>query len=740
MTFLSSVFLAAIPLVAVPVVLHFYKRRRRDVVAWGAMQFLTDAAIKGRRFERLEELLLMLFRAAAVAALVLAMAQPLVQSKWIDGSPEQDVILILDDSMSMERTVDDASSFDRLQERVSKLLGLLSDTTSIQVMLASGGGRWLTSGPTAANGRTKRELAAAVEDLRPSNGSADLFACLQWVIDAEPSEGARARRILVFTDRQAYGWNTDADVPWQRLRKSCQADGSDGQESVPSTIQVIDCGTDESQVDNIAIVRLDASRTLAGTGDEVTFSTEIKNEGKGTSRSAELRWVVDGVRLVDSTVPELDEGEAVQRTWSHVFKKEGVYSVRCKLVTDDQLSLDDEQAVVIEVVDKIPVLIVEESGSGDSDFAAGHLLTATLGYENDVPRGEWQSVFAPHIIDFAQLKDEAMAKYHAVIITDMPSLPSDVVDRLRSFVERGGGVWAALGNRTDRETFNSSWFDEGDGLSPLKLAAPVGHGRVADAKFAIHPPSAEHVATKQLADTKRLDIDEVKVSRHHQFVREEDESDVSVLLETGVGAPLVIENYFGQGRVIIQAIPLGLQWSNMPLTRAYVVMVHDYLAYLTQPAATRYNLQPGGEILYAASEELVNAKGRLKTPMGNTISLTPQDEGDAPLCRFAGTYMPGLYQLDFVHGDQLLKKLPFYVARDVEESNLNRLTEQQCTWLAENGGIDFVEKADVRAGSTAQLPSFTPVWWILLVILLIVIVMELALASQSARRRYAPAV
>jgi hypothetical protein len=136
----------------------------------------------------------------------------------------------------------------------------------------------------------------------------------------------------------------------------------------------------------------------------------------------------------------------------------------------------------------------------------------------------------------------------------------------------------------------------------------------------------------------------------------------------------------------------------------------------------------------------VNAKGQLETPLGNTISLTPQDEGDAPLCRFAGTYVPGLYQLKFVYGGELLKELPFYVSRDVEESNLNRLTPKQRIWLAENGGIDFVEKADVTAGSTVQLPSSKPVWWILLVILLTVIVFELALATQSARRRYAPAI
>lgn len=739
MSFLSGIFLAAIPLIAIPIALHFYKRRQRDVIPWGAMQFLTDAAIEGRRFERLEELLLMLLRVLAVAALVLAMAQPMVQGNLIGTSTEQDIILILDDSMSMGRVIDDVSSFDRMQERVQDLVGDLSDKNSVQIMLAAGGGRWLTSGPATVTGQTKSELLAAVENLRVTHGAADIFACLQWVIDSEPTNEARARRVVVFTDNQAYGWNTDADGPWQRLQEGCQSILIDGQPSVPTSIQVVDCGVDESQIDNLALVRLDCTRTLTGSDEEVTFSAEMKNVGHRKSRTAKLEWLVRDDQIAEFVVPELKAGESIQRTWSYAFQEEGIYSVSCRVSSSDQLTLDDEQTVVIEVVDKIPFLIVEEPSDGDSNFAAARLLTATLGYENDVPRGDWQSVFTPRIITYERLNDEALAEHRAVVITDMTRLSTELVDRLRSFVERGGGLWVGLGNRTERDAFNANWFDDGDGLSPLKLAGPIGHGRAADAEFEIHPPTADHIVTKHIADTQRLDIDEVKISRHHQFVLEEDDTDISVLLETGVGAPIVIENYVGDGRVIVQAVPLGMQWSNMPLTKAYVVMVHDFLAYLTQPAATRFNLQPGGEIAYAATDDLVDAKGKLETSQGDTITLTPHDEEDSPIYRFADTYIPGRYQLKFTHGNTVLKELPFYISRDVEESNLERLTEEQRDWLMQYGGLDFVEKVNTDSAPDAELPSAKPVWWMLLVLLLFVMIFELALASQSARRRYAPA-
>jgi cbb3-type cytochrome oxidase subunit 3 len=52
MSFLSAAFLIALPLVAVPIVIHLYRGRRRDVVMWGAMHFLAAAVTKGRSMER----------------------------------------------------------------------------------------------------------------------------------------------------------------------------------------------------------------------------------------------------------------------------------------------------------------------------------------------------------------------------------------------------------------------------------------------------------------------------------------------------------------------------------------------------------------------------------------------------------------------------------------------------------------------------------------------------------------
>ena len=44
MSFLSIAFLTALPLAAVPILLHLFDRRRNVVIEWGAMDFLMEAA------------------------------------------------------------------------------------------------------------------------------------------------------------------------------------------------------------------------------------------------------------------------------------------------------------------------------------------------------------------------------------------------------------------------------------------------------------------------------------------------------------------------------------------------------------------------------------------------------------------------------------------------------------------------------------------------------------------------
>ena len=138
-------------LAGVPILIHLLNRQRFRPTPWGAMRFVEAAWRRTRRRMQLENLLLLLLRAGAIALLALALARPFLES----SSPlaaltesRRDLIVILDVSASMGHREDVETSFDRAQDRAGKLFDELSDDRGDRawLFLAGRGPRLLSWG------------------------------------------------------------------------------------------------------------------------------------------------------------------------------------------------------------------------------------------------------------------------------------------------------------------------------------------------------------------------------------------------------------------------------------------------------------------------------------------------------------------------------------------------------------------------------------------------------------------
>ena len=67
MSFLQPMLLAALPLVALPIIIHLINQRRYQTIRWAAMMFLLAANRMSRGYARLRQWLIMAFRMAVIA-------------------------------------------------------------------------------------------------------------------------------------------------------------------------------------------------------------------------------------------------------------------------------------------------------------------------------------------------------------------------------------------------------------------------------------------------------------------------------------------------------------------------------------------------------------------------------------------------------------------------------------------------------------------------------------------------
>jgi hypothetical protein len=104
MTFIQPWLLYALPLAALPVIIHLIHLYRRRQVKWAAMMFLLMAQRMNKGLSRLRQILILTLRVLAVAAVIFAVTRPLAGG-WLGltgGAPDT-VMVLLDRSASMEQ-------------------------------------------------------------------------------------------------------------------------------------------------------------------------------------------------------------------------------------------------------------------------------------------------------------------------------------------------------------------------------------------------------------------------------------------------------------------------------------------------------------------------------------------------------------------------------------------------------------------------------------------------------------
>ena len=106
MNFIQPWILMALPLVAVPIIIHLVNQRRFQTVPWAAMMFLLQASRMSSGYTKLRQWLILLMRALAVACLVFFTSRPLASGlTGLLGSRSSEVaIVLLDRSPSMQET------------------------------------------------------------------------------------------------------------------------------------------------------------------------------------------------------------------------------------------------------------------------------------------------------------------------------------------------------------------------------------------------------------------------------------------------------------------------------------------------------------------------------------------------------------------------------------------------------------------------------------------------------------
>jgi hypothetical protein len=645
LTLLSPIFLVGLLSAAIPLVIHLSRSRRTKKMRFSTTRFFTDQFLRSYRMSRLKELLLLACRMAICALLAMALAGPMLRPRGdapaAGGS--RAVVIVLDNSASMGLEENGQTMLARAQDAARELLDGLAAGDSAALVLASrraAGPEVVFSEPTPRLGDVRQAVASTPLAVLGT----DLSAAVRRAQGIAARSAADSKEIYVFSDLQDSGWEI--------------ADDKTTSPVAGSVVFFVRVRPEHPR--DLAITALEYANSRPMVGVPFAFRPHIRNHASDP-RSLSVRLVVDGDVVAERRIESLPGDRwAVPRLY-HAFNRAGWHEGYVE-IDDDSIAANNRRYFALEVVDSVRVLAINGAPSRvprlDELFFFQTALAAARAH-SESGRSAGAKAAAPLSLDIAAADALAtidLGHYRVVVLANVGGLSAASLERLESFVDRGGSLLIFLGDRINQPLFNQSLAGETrlhGGLSPGKLIGQEGNpvkpsgkqtGAVAQESMLpmahVGQVDTDHAALAAFADLGSASLSGVGFTALWTL----EPRQASVLMRADTGSPLLLEKEFGKGRVMLFASTCDRDWTNFPVRPAYLPWVYRLVAHLAQqPIAGQAFYHTGDLVRLPLSAEEGAGQVLVRTP-DKTVRHATLGAADAALV-FADTEEAGVYHV-----------------------------------------------------------------------------------------------
>lgn len=649
--FASPWLLGGLALGAVPVVIHLLHKRKYREVPWAAMRFLLAATKKNARRLRLEQLVLLAVRVLLLLLLALALAQPHVESlgSYFQADVPTHRVLVVDATYSMGHQSAGTSRFDRARELAREIVEQSAQGDALNLV------RIARQPPLAVIREPAYQMGQVLDEidqLRPTDEPADLLASLQAAADllAEAPDLPQ-KEVDILSDFQRIDWAGPrrAEIRRRLLELSQKA-----------RLVLLDVGPERAA--NAAVVDFFAHEPLLTVGQEVALQAVIENFGETPLADQVIELHVDG-RLAATQAVNLPPHEEVPVHFAVTFDAKGEHRLEVRL-PDDALPLDNHRWLALPVRDELNVLLVDGRPSGRETGSATYYVQKVLA--PSTAGHAWQGVIRPRVITDGELPGTDLSHYDCVFLCNVALVTQREADLLRAYVESGGGLVVALGDRVKAESYNQMLYRDGKGLLPARIGARHGDAKTPKDVFTFDPGDRDHPILDPFRGNPNSGLDKTMALEYIETELPPD-SPANVVLRFNTGDPALVDAPFGRGRVILLATSLDNRWGPWPMQTSFPPILHEMVRYAVSGRWAERQRQVG-QALVRSFPRRENATATVQRPDGQSSSVETTETSGFATFHYDATDRAGIYEVQF--GPPLNRTELFAVNPDPTESDL----------------------------------------------------------------------
>lgn len=410
MQFLFPTFLAAIAVISIPIIIHLFYFRRFKRVYFTNVRFLKEVKEETSNRQKLRNLLVLLMRCLAIAAMVLAFAQPFIPLSSGVKKGERAVSVFVDNSFSMNALSQDAPLLELAKQRARDIVTAYGVTDRFQILTNDFEGR-------DQRLLSKEDALSRIEEIRTSPASRDLSKVLirqQQCLNTGKQENKSA---YVVSDFQ----NNIADV--SNFRDSLIEVNLVPMRAIQERNVSIDSAWFESPV-QILNQPANLLVKISNRSDEDVTDIRLSLRHDGQTKPV-------GAVNIAARSSRLD-------TVSFTILHPGWHEARLSL-TDYPVQFDDDYFLSFYVAERINVLSV--NGLAPNKYMENAFLGARY--------------FHLDHADARALDYSKFADYQLIVLNELPAVSSGLANELKTFCQNGGNILVFPGQTSDLNSYNA---------------------------------------------------------------------------------------------------------------------------------------------------------------------------------------------------------------------------------------------------------------------------------------------
>ena len=727
MNFIHPAMLGFLALGMIPIVIYLINRQRYRRRRWAAMEFLLKAMKRHQRRLRLENWLLMLLRTLALLLFVMAMARP---------SLTTDALPILGKQVRQEAVIIDASGSTAARKTSRTTMETARDQARQLLLGLSAGDRtaMLVGGLPPAE--TPIPLPELVGEAGPAGILGDLEQLAPGWLTLAPevliSEAAYFSKeqggkwsFHIYSDFQRADWLSEDGTELPALREALERLDASGADLILHPV-----GPDRPR--NVSLVSLRPSSGLISSDVPVAFQAVIENRGIEMVPGIEVEFLVDG-EVQGSRMIDVEGGDGRTISFPHIFRLPGVARVEVRLRSDD-LERDDVRFFAAEVLEAVDVLVVDGGWDAVSESSESDWLVAALGNDEVGPTGVRLSPYRVEVIPEDRFHSADLASARVLVLADLSRMSEEISEKVEGFLKRGGGVLIFNGPRMIPESWSTHAWRDGSGWFPYE-PGPAIEDRRRQNFFHWQIDSPDHPVLEYLSGFPEAGLGDVAIHGHRKPLSPVAESDVLMSLDDFDSTPILVQKGYESGVLLVFGTGADRDWSNFPITPAYVCFLHEAFPWLILRNGGGRNLALGQPWLQQVSSEQYATRVTMLTPEGGAVPLALKETEDRRSFRLEvpGRWVPGVYEIRFEADTGEVRSDAFAVNARSEEGALVLAAPDEIAALYPSVVHDRSQGSDMEENSMGV--GLGDIWYPLFWTVLALLITETGLAYFFGRAR-----